>query len=69
MLLRGPAAGRGAQVAVTGEPSTSVVAPLLREAAAVLLVVERGAPTREVRAAKRLSEQWSRPPDAVVVTA
>ena len=54
-------------VRVTGDPSASIVGPLLEEATAVVLAVRRGAPVREVRTAQRLGRQWQRPPDAVIV--
>jgi capsular polysaccharide biosynthesis protein len=54
-------------VRATGNPSATIVAPLLEEATAVVLAVQGGAPVREVRAAQRLSRQWQRPPDAVIV--
>ena len=60
----GPAENR---VRVTADPTTTVVAPALREATAIVLAVERGAPLREVRTVQRLSRQWERPPDAVLV--
>jgi hypothetical protein len=55
-------------VRVTGDPSATVVAPLLRQATAVVLAVERGAPLREVRAVQRVSRHWERRADAVIVT-
>jgi glutamine synthetase len=55
-------------VRVTGDPSTTIVAPLLEEATAVVLAVQRGAPVREVRTVQRLGRQWQRPADAVIVT-
>jgi capsular polysaccharide biosynthesis protein len=61
----GPAENR---VRVTSDPTTTVVAPALHGATAVVLAVERGAPLREVRTVHRLSRHWERPPDAVVVT-
>lgn len=67
----GPPDGSDAAVAgwvvVTGDPLTTVVSPLLREASAVVLAVGGGAPMREVRTVHRLSGQWERPPDAVIV--
>jgi hypothetical protein len=60
----GPAENR---VRVTADPTTTVVAPAMREATAIVLAVERGAPLREVRTVQRLSRQWERPPDAVLV--
>jgi capsular polysaccharide biosynthesis protein len=60
----GPAGNR---VHVTADPTTTVVAPALREATAIVLAVERGAPLREVRTVQRLSRHWDRPPDAVLV--
>ena len=54
-------------VRVTGDPSASIVGPLLEEATAVVLAVRRGAPVREVRTAQRLGRQWQRSPDAVIV--
>jgi hypothetical protein len=41
---------------------------VLHGATAVVLAVERGAPLRQIRGVQRLSRQWERPPDAVVVT-
>ncbi|WP_217644926.1 hypothetical protein [Geodermatophilus amargosae] len=61
----GPAENR---VRVTADPTTTVVAPALQQATAVVLAVEQGAPLREVRTVHRLSRHWERPPDAVVVT-
>jgi hypothetical protein len=54
-------------VRVTGEPSTTIVGPMLEEATAVVLAVRRGAPVREVRTAQRLGRQWQRSADAVIV--
>jgi capsular polysaccharide biosynthesis protein len=61
----GPAENR---VRVTADPTTTVIAPALLGATAVVLAVEKGAPLREVRTVHRLSRHWERPPDAVVVT-
>jgi hypothetical protein len=54
-------------VRVTGDPSATLVDPLLEEATAVVLAVQGGAPVREVRTAQRLSRQWQRPAHAVIV--
>ena len=60
----GPAENR---VRVTPDPTTTVIAPALREATAIVLAVEHGAPLREIRTAQRLSRQWQRPAHAVIV--
>jgi hypothetical protein len=54
-------------VRVTGDPSATIIDPLLEEATAIVLAVQRGAPVREVRTAQRLGRQWRRPADAVIV--
>jgi capsular polysaccharide biosynthesis protein len=54
-------------VRVTGDPSATLVDPLLEEGTAVVLAVKKGAPVREVRTAQRLGRQWRRPADAVIV--
>ena len=54
-------------VRVTGDPSATIVDPLLEEATAVVPAVQRSAPVREVRTAQRLGRQWRRPADAVIV--
>lgn len=54
-------------VRATGDPTTTIVTPLLEDATAVILAVRQGAPVREVRIAQRLSREWKRPPDAVIM--
>lgn len=63
--------GRGSnapRVVVTGDPLTSVVEPSTRHAGAVVLAVEAGTSSRELRAVHRLTAEWDHRPDAVIVT-
>jgi capsular polysaccharide biosynthesis protein len=63
----GPEGSGGTWVQATGDPTGTIVAPLAREATAVILAVQSGAPVREVRTAERLTRQWERAPDAVIL--